>query len=321
MTQISVIIPTFRRPALLRRCLASLAAQTMEAEQFEILVVDDGSGGDNDAGLREAQARMSNLRTFTRTRNYGPAAARNLGLTEARSPLVLLLDDDIVATPTLVGTHVEFHRAASDPHVGMLGLVRWHPDLTVTPFMRWVDRSGLQFGYETWLREGPVDPAYGAFYACNLSASLAIFDEAGGFDERFPYPAYEDMELAWRMTKHGFRLVYSPRALAYHARPIDLATFRRRMIRVGESATLLRVVQPDFPLDERVPSSWLRPRPQRLWLRMTARLSMVAGRHPRLERTYRSEISAAYMDGRRRGLRKLERRSASRGATSGSVSS
>jgi GT2 family glycosyltransferase len=177
--------------------------------------------------------------------------------------------------------------------------------------MRWVDRSGLQFGYETWIREGPIDPAYGAFYACNLSASRAMIQEAGGFDERFPYPAYEDMELAWRMTERGFRLHHSPRALAYHARPIDLPTFRDRVAKVGESAVLLRAVQPEFPLDERVPEAWLQPPLRRLWLRVTAPIARLAGRYPRLERMYRAEISAAYLEGRRRGMRTARRSSES----------
>jgi glycosyltransferase involved in cell wall biosynthesis len=307
-TEVSVIVPTFRRPALLRLCLESLARQDVSASAFEVLVVDDGSGDSTGGVLGEAELRMPNVRAFRKPRNDGPAAARNLGLSRARSPLVLLLDDDIVATPTLISTHLRLQREAADPQLGILGLVKWHPELTVTPFMRWVDRSGLQFAYETWIREGPIAPAYGAFYACNLSTSRAMLEEAGGFDERFPYPAYEDMELAWRMTERGFRLHHAPEALAYHARPIDLPTFRNRVAKVGESAVLLRAVQPGFPLDESIPEAWSQHRVRLWWLRLTGPLARVAGRYPRLERTYRAEISAAYLDGRRRGLRAVAER-------------
>src|SRR5581483_7297707 len=78
-----------------------------------------------------------------------------------------------------------------------------------------------------------------------------LVTEAGGFDERFPFPAYEDLELATRLTDRGLRMEYRPSALAYHRRAIDLPTFRRRMAKVGESAELMRAVRPDFPIDDR----------------------------------------------------------------------
>ena len=305
MTAISVVVPTYRRPDLLRRCLASLAAQDLDAAAFEVIVVDDGSGDATARVLGEARQRMPNLRALAQPVNRGPAAARNRAVGESRNDVVLFLDDDVVATPSLVGAHAGLHRDAGDPALGILGLMRWHPDLRVTPFMRWLDRSGLQFGYETWIRPGSIEPPYAAFYTCNLSMPRRIFDAAGGFDERFPYPAYEDMELAWRLAQHGFHLEHRPEALAFHARAIDLKTFAARMGKVAESAVVLRSVQPGFAVEEPPVGAWARRRRERLLLRLRAPLDRLSGRAGTLEELYRAEIAAGYLEGLRRGRERL----------------
>jgi GT2 family glycosyltransferase len=283
---ISVVIPTYQRAALLDRCLEALR-NAEDAEDVEVIVVDDGSTDRTPEILRS----HAWVRSLVQQRNQGPAAARNRGVREARAPLVLFLDDDIVVTPELVGTHLRLHREAADEQLCVLGRVDWHPDLRVTPFMRWLDTSGLQFGYQTWLREGPVDPPYAAFYTANLSIRRHLVVDAGGFDERFPFPAYEDMELAFRLTKTGLRMRYCPAALAYHSRQIDLAAFRRRMAMVGTSAALLRAAAPDFPLDDRELLARDRRRRERLRLALRAAITRTAG--ARAEH-YWAQIGHAY---------------------------
>lgn len=243
---LSVVLPTYRRPVLLDRCLTALAASDLD--RFEVVAVDDGSG-DQTPDVLAAHTGGLPLTTLTQPGNAGPAAARNRAIEAARAPLLLFIDDDVVVTPTLLRAHLHLHHGG-DPLLAVLGRVDWHPDLTVTPFMRWLDRSGLQFAYDTWLREGPVDPPYAAFYTANLSVPRELLVAAGGFDERFPSPAYEDMELAFRLHARGMRMHYRPDALAFHARPIDLPTFRRRMAMVARSTAVLRTTAPDFPLDD-----------------------------------------------------------------------
>ncbi|MBV8958858.1 MAG: glycosyltransferase family 2 protein, partial [Actinobacteria bacterium] len=180
MIDLSVLVPTFDRPGLLRSCLASLAAQDVPADRFEVVVVDDASGPDVGLEIARAKATMRNLVALRMDENAGPAAARNRAVGASSGALLLFIDDDIVAPPDLVARHLH-HHAHGDDHVAVLGRVTWHPDLTVTPFMRWLDRSGLQFAYETWLRDGPVDPPYAAFYTANLSMRRALFVAGGGF--------------------------------------------------------------------------------------------------------------------------------------------
>lgn len=301
MTEISVLIPTFRRAALLDRCLRSLSRQTAQRGSMEVVVVDDGSRDSTQAVLAAWGGRLPSLRYVEQDTNRGPAAARNRAIQEASSPLVLFLDDDIVASPELVSQHVARHAQVDDPMLGILGRVEWAPELKITAFMRWLDRSGLQFAYDTWLRAGPIEPPYAAFYTANLSARRELLLALGGFDERFPYPAYEDIELAWRLTERGFRMEYDPDLIAFHSRAIDLATFCRRMTMVAESAELISVVQPGFPVDHGAPEAG-RVRRRELWkLRLSAHVPLLRSSADLRSRWFAAEVAHAYSVGRERG--------------------
>jgi len=299
---ISVVVPTHRRPGLLRQCLRGLAEQDLTLDRFEVIVVDDGSADTTPAVIERARRALPNLVPLTQAENRGPAAARNRGIAAARAPLVLFLDDDVVAAPNLLETHLQLHTPAV-PDRGVLGRVDWHPTLRPTPFMRWLDASGLQFGYETWLQDGPVEPPWAAFYTANVSVPRQTLLDAGGFDERFPYAAYEDMELAWRMTKDGFILDYRSEAVAYHARPIALRDFKARMTRVAESAALFRALCPDVTLADRDLARWQRSISTRAALAVAALPARVAKAEGLLGRHFKAEVAAAYRAGQERVAR------------------
>lgn len=292
---ISIVIPTYRRPALLARCLESLAAQSAPPSSYEVVVVDDGSGDSTPEVLRAAEsAGGGRLIWESRPANQGPAAARNRGAERAQGRWVLFLDDDMVAPPGLVAEHLRWLDAGDD-RLGVVGLVEWWPRLRVTPFMRWLDAGDVQFDFAS-MTEGPVEPPWKAFYTCNVSLGRRMLLDAGGFDERFPYPAYEDTELALRMSGRGFHLDYRPSALAWHARPITLGDFRLRMVKVGEAAMVLRRIQPELAAHVDIEG----PR-ARGWRRPARRAALVAGpllaRTPLRERYYQQAVSQAFCAG------------------------
>ena len=290
---LSVVIPTYRRPELLRRCLDALTQQDLAADRFEVVVVDDGSA---DATGEVLASATGNVVALTQPANAGPAAARNRGIQAASTPLVLFLDDDVVAAPDLLSTHLAIHGSAGDPLLGVLGRVDWHPSIEPTAFMRWLDRSGLQFAYDTWLREGAVDPPYAAFYTANLSVPRALLLDEGGFDERFPYAAFEDMELAFRLTKRGFHMDYRPHARAFHTRAMALPDFSARMTKVGESAELMRRAAPEFALDD----SQLRAQDVGRLELIRRRVNAARGSDRALSAYYWATVGRAYGRGRRR---------------------
>jgi GT2 family glycosyltransferase len=300
---ISVVVPTYRRPELLAKCLASLAAQDLERSRFEVVVVDDGSGPETERVLEAAAEGWPEMRWMALPSNRGPASARNRAIAEARGNYLLFVDDDIVAPPNLIRTHLELHEHEDD-QLGVVGLVQWHPDLLPTPFMRWLDTTDAQFSYGTGMREGPIEQPWDAFYTCNLSLARRVMLDVGGFDERFPYPAYEDAEVAARLAERGFHLEYRPGALAWHARAITLDQFCARMRFVGESAVLLKTAQPDVPfkvsLDSSGPRGWRRP-----VKRILSPISSVVPMRSIQAFHFRTEVDRAYRQGLLTGQRQV----------------
>ena len=89
----SVVVMTIDRPAQLRRCLASLAAQSLPSDSFEVIVVDASATPGEQVGASWPELRV----THRLGANLGVAGNRNTGVELARSPVVAFLDDDCVA--------------------------------------------------------------------------------------------------------------------------------------------------------------------------------------------------------------------------------
>jgi len=197
-------------------------------------VVDDCSTDDTLKYLQEIELPY-HLRVVKQDRHRGPAAARNRGVQESWGKYLLFLGDDILATPELVKRHLGLHLAYPEQYIAVLGHIDWAPDLKVTPLMRFVNKK-RQFGYE--LIEDPLNVGPGFFYSSNLSLKRAFLLSVGGFDEDFPYAAYEDLELGLRLHQKGMRLIYEPKALAYHWHPITLKSFTHRERIAGRSSLI-----------------------------------------------------------------------------------
>ncbi|MGN6438219.1 MAG: glycosyltransferase family 2 protein [Agriterribacter sp.] len=99
---VSVVIPTFRRPHLLKRVLESFSRQSYLPPAFEIVVVIDGI----DAASADCVSNCNNqrfpIKYFMHFRSRGPAAARNTGWRNAQGALIIFTDDDCIADPLLV---------------------------------------------------------------------------------------------------------------------------------------------------------------------------------------------------------------------------
>src|SRR5439155_25957200 len=116
---ISVVIPTYERCDALVRTLAALGRQTFPTEDFEAVVVVDGSRDHTCAVLATLETPFA-LRWIWQE-NRGRSSARNAGLHAARADLVVFLDDDVEVTP---GFLTALHRAhRSRPRRGVLAFV------------------------------------------------------------------------------------------------------------------------------------------------------------------------------------------------------
>jgi len=194
---VSVIIPTHNRSQVLLRCLTALIEQRHDVPgSLEIVVVDDGStDGTAEAVNRFSEGCPVELRLVRLDSQRGPAAARNRGITAARSPTVIFIGDDIIPQPGFLRQHCSVHRRFRGGNIAVLGHTTWHPELEITPFMRWLEASGTQFDYGYVTRYGPT---WQHFYTSNISLKRRFMLENGVFDEEFKHAAMEDTEPYWR---------------------------------------------------------------------------------------------------------------------------
>jgi len=213
LRSLSVIIPTYNREKLLAKALEGYLAQSTPELVFELLVVDDGSTDGTATMVREFRERSPFPIRYLRQPNQGPAAARNLGIREAASSIVLFTDSDIVPERELVAQHLEWHRANPQTSAAVLGYVTWPEEIKATPFMRWYGENAL-FGYRGIRGKREIDFRF--FYTCNLSLKTDFLRTCGQFDEEFKSAAWEDIELGFRLEKTGLRLLYNPQAIAFH---------------------------------------------------------------------------------------------------------
>lgn len=106
--EISAALPTYNRSGILRVCLAALAFQSLAADRWEVVVVDDGSTDDTSSLLREIVLPYR-LR-YLRQENEGAGTARRNGVSAAHGEFLLFCNDDTIASPNLLVEHLAFHR-------------------------------------------------------------------------------------------------------------------------------------------------------------------------------------------------------------------
>lgn len=226
---LSVVICTYNRAPLLAQVLESLCEQTLPTERFEIVIINDGSTDDTKA-VADAYAKKLPLR-YLYQRNAGLASAKNHGLFASRGDLIFFMDDDDIASETLLEEHVKTHLKFSAEHYAVLGYTALGPEISQNPLMHFVTEvGGFLFSYPS-LKDGNVLD-YSYFWGGRSSCKRSFLLEYGVFNPVFRFGA-EDIELGYRLSKHGLRVIYNKNAVSIMVRKIDFDAFCYRLERQG----------------------------------------------------------------------------------------
>src|SRR5690606_22845535 len=193
--RVSIIIPTYNRRIILEKALRALFHQTIDPQEYEVILIDDGSA-DGTYEMVQSLNPPYHLQ-YRRTERRGPAAARNLGIELARAELIIFIDSDIVVNDRFVAAHLAAHTA--DNLIGHGPVI--HTDNLDNP-------TSAHF---------KVTDISRAFFATgNASIKKKHLVEAGLFDESFVEYGWEDLELGIRLRRLGLRAVKVPEARGYH---------------------------------------------------------------------------------------------------------
>ncbi len=235
---LSVVIPTRDRWDMLARCLVALDAACEKVDgAVEVLIADDASVEAVDL----SPGRNISARTLRRQTAGGSSAARNLAFSAASGPIVLFIDDDIEVEVDLVERHITHHELNPDASEALVGLVTWTRTQPVSAHMRWLEKGGPLFAFDTITDPANVDAAH--FCTANVSVKRSLLGKVDGpFDERLR--RFTDVELGVRLAGAGMRLRYDPLAVAWHLRHDTPASTDDRMRVVGEASVVLDAIHP-----------------------------------------------------------------------------
>ncbi|OJW18737.1 MAG: glycosyl transferase [Planctomycetales bacterium 71-10] len=203
---LSVVVPVHNGGEDFGRCLRRLRESSWAYD--ELLVVDDGStDGSGELAARHGAAVLAHGRPL------GPAAARNLGAEAASGDLIFFLDADVAVHPDAIGRGMA--RFLADP--GLTALFGSYDDRPTAPGL--VSRFRNLLHHYVHQRGDFVDdarPAHTFWTGCGM-IRRAEFREFGGFDPRlYARPSIEDIELGYRLTRAGRRIVLARDVLATH---------------------------------------------------------------------------------------------------------
>lgn len=232
--------------------MQALFEQTFTKSEYEVVVVDDGSQDDTQEVLKRLQRKSPVPIKVLHQPNHGQGVARNRGTENATGEIIILLGDDIIATPELLTEHDRVHRWHPEENAAVLGFITWHPKLQATPLMKFMEQGGALFGrfgghqFAFDLLKGKSVADYRFFYTSNISLKRSLLLKHK-FDPWFAGYGWEDIELGYRlMKKAGLALYYRPEAFAYHDHKMTDADFRKRMYEIGRSLHRLNQKYPEL---------------------------------------------------------------------------
>ena len=211
MSQVTIIIPNYNGLKFMEPCFAALKKQT--EKDYDVLVVDNGS---TDGSVEWLQAH-GDIETIYLPENTGFSGAVNVGIRAAKTPYVILLNNDTEPEPDYVKEMVHaISRSKKIFSVSSKMVQLYNKELMddggdMYSLLGWAYQRGVGRSVDLYNRPCHV------FSACAGAAIYRreVFEEIGYFDEQhFAY--LEDIDVGYRARIYGYQNMYCPTAVVYH---------------------------------------------------------------------------------------------------------
>jgi glycosyltransferase involved in cell wall biosynthesis len=238
MSLLTVILPSYNRAYALSLLLQAYDQQQTELP-FDLIVIDDASTDHTLEVLQSYSPRRYNLQVIRQDVNQGQGAARNQAIPLVKTPLTLIVGDDMFPTPGLLQGHIQAHLLWDAPQVAVLGKVQWPGDMPVNTLMAHIDGVGAQQFPFYYLKD---DSWYGFeyFYTSNISLKTDFLRSLDRwFNPGFRLYGFEDIELGYRLSLRGLRIRYQSCLSVTHYHYHNVWTFAHRQQASGRMAHIL----------------------------------------------------------------------------------
>jgi len=221
MPKISTILLTYNSLAYIEKCLDSLLeTMPLVADEFEIIVIDNGSTDGCVDLLKDYSERYSEVYTHYFTENKGTTVSRNVGLKQASGDYILILDSDAYVNRDALSELLALLN--QNPEWGLISPKLIYPDgrfqisvdtfptfsrkLKRFLFLKEMEKSTGQYGHQQC-----VDYSISAFWLIKKE----VLDRVGLLDEKIFYSP-EDVDYCIRVWKAGYKIVYEPSVYVVH---------------------------------------------------------------------------------------------------------
>ncbi len=243
---------TYNRARLLERVLEACFEQTVADDDYEVVVVNDGSTDETARVIEHARSRANVRFIVISQNNAGLARARNVGIARASGERIIFIDDDVLPLPNFVEEHLWGH--ARYPEAIVRGAVIKTQSFDALPPPMYSVR----------------DFSANYFWTSNVSVPLQRLRAVGVFNEDFAEYGWEDIELGLRLRFAGVRSVFNKKAVAFHYKPPlernDIEPMMRQARAQARTAVQLVTIHPHWraylasgnTIPHRVLHKWLR---------------------------------------------------------------
>jgi GT2 family glycosyltransferase len=218
--------------------------QTYPKEKYETIVIDDFSSDGTAEFLSSLEPSVS-FRYFLNETNLGRARSRNIGIRAARGKYILMIDDDIWASPVLLEKHMEQHSCHKE-EIAVTGAILVAHEIPGTTVNDFLTRRHI-WCYEE-MRKYDASLPYSFCKTASLSMRRDLMLRIGLFNEAFAHYGGEDTELGYRLHKENIRLYFAVDAVGYHYHDESLEGLIKKEIDKGMSMkTYLALVPENKP--------------------------------------------------------------------------
>jgi glycosyltransferase involved in cell wall biosynthesis len=208
---------TYNRAQLLERVLDACFEQTVPADAYEVVLVNDGSTDGTAEVIERARLRAACTFTVVEQPNSGLARGRNNGIARAAGERIIFIDDDVLPLPDFVAQHLRSHESHPLAIVRGAAINVENFDELPPPVWSIKDYSGNYF------------------WTTNVSVPLKTIRAIGGFNETFAEYGWEDIDVGLRLRFAGVKAVFNKHALAFHYKPRPRSGNVEKMVRQAQA--------------------------------------------------------------------------------------